>query len=473
MSSIFIPRDYQLRAVDELRAGFGRYRAQILTMPTGSGKTGIAGMIAQAASMQGTEVLVLVHRRELIRQFCSTLDRFGIEGYGIIDPSHQFTPWAKFHVSSIQTLHRRSHLDLNPGIVIIDECHHAKARTWEEVIARFPDAWLLGLTATPKRLDGKPLGHIFDHIVLGPEIHELVPLGHLATTRIKYISQSLSTKGIRRGINGDFSQKQLGARINRKTVVSAVKALLRYDPDGIRLPIFFGVNIAHSKAVAQEFRERGIRAEHVDADTLANVRDRYVDEFREGKIRVLCNVGLFTEGTDIPMCNCILDGCPTMSLVSFKQRGGRAMRPDHGGDALYIDLAGNFWIHGRPDDPHEWDLETEYQPEPMDSPKSPRYRFRVCPKCSEVFEAANECPACGEYVGPKAPKQIDIALEGDDLPPAKKLNGMKLVRKELREAMHRGGGAREVREIQRRHALPARWADTTIEILGLQRKSAR
>ena len=394
------PRDYQVLDVDSIRNALKTCRAVIYRLPTGGGKTMVAGMIAQGAARLGTSVLALVHRRELVKQFCGTLDQFGFAGqYGVIASGRTPTPWAKFQVASIQTLHRRKYLKLNPGIVFIDECHHVKAKTWEEVIGRFPNAQLIGLSATPKRLDGKPLGDIFGHIIHGPEIPDLVDQGHLARTLLKWPKHPLSTKGIR-SLGGDFSKKDLGERIDRNVVVSAVNTFFRHDPT--RLTIFFGVNIAHSQMVAQEFRDRGISAEHVDGHTDDDRRDHVMEEFRGGNVRVLCNVDIASEGANFPMCSSILDAAPTESLVRYQQRAGRAMRPDHGLDALYLDCAGNFWRHGAPDEIRPWDLETTAGPIPVDNPRSPARRLRCCSKCAAVFKARlNTCPECGHECGPR------------------------------------------------------------------------
>ena len=466
------PRDYQVLDVDELRRSFKNHRAVIYRLPTGGGKTVVAGLIAQGAARLGTSVLALVHRRELVRQFCATLDKFGLAGqYGVIAAGRTPTPWAKFQVASIQTLHRREYLKLDPGIVFIDECHHVKARTWEEVIGRFQKAQIIGLSATPKRLDGKPLGDIFGHIIHGPEITDLVARGYLARTLLKWPKHPLSTKGIRR-LAGDFSRAELGKRIDRNVVVSAVNTFFRHDPT--RLTIFFGVNIPHSQMVAAEFRDRGISAEHVDGHTDDARRDYLMNEFSSGNIRVLCNVDIVSEGTDVPMCSSILDAAPTESLVRYQQRAGRAMRPDHGLDALYLDCAGNFWRHGAPDEVRTWDLETTAVPIPPDNPRSPARRLRCCPKCLTVFKARlNVCPECGHDCGPRPPKEIDMELIGDVLPegkqspPTRKRSATGDLRRDLRLTLRRGAKADDIREIGVRHGMPPNWADTTIEILGM------
>ena len=178
-----ILRDYQSDLAQTLRVNFRRYRSICLQLPTGAGKTPIAGAIALGLSERGHGLLALEHRDELVDQFCRTLDTVGLSGrYGVIAAGRAPTPWARFQVASIQTLARRATPDLKPRYVVVDEAHHARAKTWAAVLDRFPDAKILGLTATPERLDGKPLGMHFEHLVCGPSIAWLVAHGWLAPT---------------------------------------------------------------------------------------------------------------------------------------------------------------------------------------------------------------------------------------------------------------------------------------------------
>ena len=460
-------RDYQALLVPELREGFITYRSICLQMPTGSGKTAIAGAIALGLARNGRSLLALVHRDELVDQMCATLDKVGLRGhYGIIAASRAPSPWAKLQVASIQTLYRRDHLELNPSIVVVDEAHHAKARTWEAVLDRFPRARRLGMTATPRRLDGKPLGTHFDHLVEGPSIPWLVAHGWLAPTTTKYVPRGVLTKGIR-NVAGDYSRKDLGEQLNRKAIAAPVKAYLDHGPD--RRAIYFGINTQDSEQVAALFREHGVTAVHVDGRTPKGERRQAVNEFRDGHIQVFCNVDIAGEGTDFPICDCVLMGLPTLSETRYLQQAGRAMRPEHGRDALIIDLVANVGRHGWPDDKREWDLTLDTSEK--EGAKAPRQNvnMRVCVHCATVYQSRRgECPSCGKKQPLETPKHLDIELMTRDKDePITSRPSMAEVRKELRRVVRDGRGRAGIREVRDRFGLNPRWEENAIAALGL------
>ena len=461
-------RDYQGDARDEIRTAFQIYRSVLLQMPTGAGKTAVAGAIAEGLAARGLSLLALVHRHELVDQFCATLDKVGLGGrYGVIAAGRSPAPWAAMQVASIQTLHRRPHLDLNPRLVVVDEAHHARAQTWDEVIGRFPAAKLLGMTATPRRLDGKPLGRHFEHLVQSPSIQWLQAHGWLAPVSMKYVGRGILTKGVRQ-VAGDYNRRDLGDKLNFKAIAAPVAAYQKHGPD--RRAIYFAINTADSKAVAALFTERGIKAVHIDGTTPRKERDLHFREFREGTVKVLCNVDIASEGTDIPMCDCVIMGCPTLSLTRYLQWAGRAMRIDHGRDALIIDCVGNIWRHEAPDVSHGWDL---HSPEPVEKEKTPQERvtMRVCVHCATVYPSLQPaCPTCGKEQPMQMPAHLDVELltrDHDEPVDAKPTNVMADVRRELRQLVHTGPTRTGIGVIRARHGLNARWEQNAIEALGL------
>ena len=460
-------RDYQAEDCDKLRAAFGRVRAVIYQLPTGGGKTAVAAAVAEGLAARGHSMLALVHRRELVDQFAATLDRVGLKGrYGIIASSRAPTPWAKFQVASIQTLHRRQ-LDMKPRYLVVDECHHSKAKTWEDVLGRFPESKVLGLTATPARLDGKPLGDLFDAIVSGPSIEWLVVNGWLAQITLKYVPRGITTKGIRR-MAGDYSRKQLGERLNKRVIAAPVYAFFKYAQD--RRVIFFAINRQDSKAVCEKLRERGIRAAHVDAKTPVGVRDQIIGEFRAGSVQVLCNVDIVGEGADFPMCDCVMIGLPTQSLVRWLQMAGRCWRPDHGRDGLVIDLVENFWRHGRPDLERKWHLHTDDQRRTASEITTRIISQKICSNCATVYASrAGACPSCGHEKVLDVPKHLDMDLIGDADGGIiqKPVSTMSKVRQELRTVIRNGAGRTAIQEIRRKHGLSSRWEKNAISALRL------
>ena len=465
-------RDYQEECLAKLRLAFGRNRSVILQLATGAGKTAVAAAIAEGLAARGYSMLALVHRRELVDQFAETLERVGLHGrYGIIAAGRAPTPWAHFQIGSVQTLYRRplampSYL---PRYLVVDECRHVKAKMWEQVLARFPESKILGLDATPERLDGEPLGDHFDEIVEGPGIEWLVAHGWLAPVTLKYLPRGIVTRGIPRSA-GDYNRSQLGKQVNDRVIAGPVNAFLKYARD--RRTIFFAVNRRDSEAVADRLREKGVRAAHVDAQTPANTRDQLMREFRNGDIQVLCNVDIVSEGTDVPMCDCVMMGLPTMSLTRYLQQAGRAMRPDHGRDALILDLVGNFWRagFGRPDLPRSWYLHTTQNRNSASEVTVPGTSQKVCVGCATVYPGRlTACPSCGQEKTMPLPKHLDIDLIDDDEGGIlrKPTNVMSDVRRELRSLIRNRGGRAAVQEIRQKYGLNSRWEKNAISALNL------
>ena len=460
-------RDYQTDLRQRLRDAFKTHRAVIMQLATGGGKTAVAGAIAEGLSSRGHGMLALVHRHELVKQFCKTLDDCGLgQHYGIIAAGRAATPWAPMQVASIQTLHRRPHLDLDPKYIVIDECHHAKAKTWEDVLNRFPKAKLLGMTATPGRLDGKPLGDHFEAIVEGPSIAWLVAHGWLAPTTIKYVSRGILTRGVKK-MAGDYSKKELGEQLNSKVIAAPLRAFENYAKD--RRVIFFAVNRRDSKDVADLFQARGYRAVHIDGTTPEPLRDRIMREFRDGVIQILCNVDIVSEGTDVPMCDCVMLGLPTLSLTRYLQHVGRGMRIEHGRDNLVLDLVGNFHRHGRPDIPRTWDLHQRADDE-REQDRVVLPRQKVCIHCATVYPSNKAvCPSCGKEQPMDTPDHLDVDLIGDDIPGGRKqpATTMASVRQELQRVIRAGGDRRDIHALREKYGMTERWATNAIEALNL------
>ena len=348
-------RDYQIDGVAEIRRGIIRSGSVVYVLPTGGGKTVVAGEIARLAAAKGSRTLFLVHRRELVKQAADTLYEavpgvsVGIEAAGW--PS---MPWAPLQVGMVQSIVRRPNIG-QYDLVIIDEAHHARASTWEKVLSRWPKAKRIGLTATPERLDGKGLGEHFAEMVLGPTISDLVDVGNLAPCRTLRIPSSFVLDGLKPDRHGEYRTSELGARVTDAVVADGVKAYLRYAKG--RPAIFFGVHRDHSRRVCAGLREHGVRAEHVDGDDPPGRRDRIMNELKTGGLEVVGNCDLISEGFDAPRCDVVMMGCYTQSVTRYLQQAGRAMRPMPGKTALILDLAGISHDLGLPDDVREWSLE--------------------------------------------------------------------------------------------------------------------
>ena len=270
--------------------------AQSYVLATGAGKTIVAAEIARLAADKGSRTMFLVHRRELVKQAVATLSEacpgmnIGVEAAG-----WPAMPWAMLQVGMVQSIARRSY-SVDPALVIIDEAHHARAKTWEKVLATWPNAKLIGLTATPQRLDGKGLGEHFAEMVLGPSIPDLVSMGQegLAPCRTLTLPSHFQREKMRQDRNGELRRQDVDEQVTDAVIADAVNAYTTYALG--KRAIFFGVHTGHSKRVCDGLRERGVRAEHVDGTDPTARRDRIMNELRTGGLDVVGNCDLISEG---------------------------------------------------------------------------------------------------------------------------------------------------------------------------------
>ena len=462
-------REYQSQAVDELRYVVHEHGSAVYVLPTGAGKTVVAGNIAERATERGNQVLFVVHRRELIDQTIRTLNDFcpGMD-IGVEAPGYASMPWAMLQVGSVFTLARREHV-ARPRLIIMDEAHHVRAATWERVIERWPGVPRLGLTATPQRLDGKGLGAHFAAMVLGPSIHELqntfdpiTGLPYLAPIQVLRVPSSMRRSGMKKDKNGEFRQKDMGERVNERVVGDAVMAYLTYARG--KKTIFFGVHRNHSKRVCAGLRAHGVRAEHVDGDDTPARRDRVMSEFKDGAVDFIGNVALIDEGFDAPSCEVVIDAAWTTSVVRYQQRAGRAMRPGVDKVATLLDLVGNSYELGLPDDPREWTLDDgEVAPE-TETVSVPR----TCGNCKAAFRGS-VCPWCNTTTPLSEIDEVAVALEiATPKPKRKPATGRrKDLNRELAAAWRSSDPVREVRAIGERRGYKPGWANYILHAKGM------
>ena len=348
-------RDYQatlIRAVYEQWHHAPRVMAQL---PTGGGKTVIFSAIASEFTRRGEPVLVLAHRQELIDQAADKLQAIADCPIGIVRAGHRPDYGAPIQVASVQSLSRRlAHLR-PPGLIIIDEAHHSTASSYRKALGAFPTAYVLGVTATPIRTDGSGFEDCFDALVTGPTVAELIDAGHLSQYRLFADPSPMQTKGARTR-QGDYSTGDV-ADLNPVVELSGnlVTSYRQHCP-GKRC-IVFAVNCDHSRAIADRYQAHGIPAAHLDGETPQEVRVATLARFAAGELLVLSNVGLFTEGFDLPALDAVQIARPTKSLGLWLQMLGRALRPKpDGSNAVLLDHTKNWAIHGLPTRPRRWSL---------------------------------------------------------------------------------------------------------------------
>ncbi|MBF0588673.1 MAG: DEAD/DEAH box helicase [Magnetococcales bacterium] len=388
-------RPYQSMAVesarDELRNGNHRL---IIHAPTGAGKTVIASHIIQSALGRGNQVLFLGHRRELINQASGKLDALSID-HGVMMAKHPRTdPTQPVQVASIQTLVNRLDGMEGSNLIIIDEAHRAEAPTYKKILDAYPKAVVLGLTATPERSDGKGLGDIFQAIVPVSSVSELTAQGYLVPAKVYAPSRpDMTGVGIKRG---DYDSATLSERVDQPDLVGDLpKHWLEYAKG--RPTVVFAVNIKHSLHIRDSFLAVGVRAEHVDGDTPTDERDAILSRLASGETKVVCNVGILTEGWDLPQTSCCILARPTKSVGLYLQMVGRVLRTFDGkSDAIVLDHAGCVHEHGFPDDERQWSLEwREKQRRGHGRSKAPA-PIRICKHCFLAMRpSASQCPACG------------------------------------------------------------------------------
>lgn len=409
---MFKLRPYQEQAVDNVIACIKRQvRRIIIRAGTGAGKTVIASRIIHGAERKKSRVLFLAHRTELINQCSEKLHDMNVY-HGIIQGSANPMMSALVHVASVNTLVNRQFPA--PDIIIIDECHHARAGSYEKIINRYPDALLIGLTATPARLDGKGLGTLFDEIVGVSSYTQLIEQGFLVPFEI-YEPTTIDFSGVRTTA-GDFNKKQAAEKIEQSKVYGdVIEHWQRLASD--RSTILFAANIKDSKRFTESFKAIGVVAAHVDGSTKPQERKKIFKDFKKGKIQVLCNVGVATEGTDLPIASCIQLVNPTKSLVLHHQMVGRGLRicPEiNKQNCLILDHVGNHARLGWIDDEIEWTLDCQKKARNKTQEGRATTPIRTCPKCFyAMIGGTQSCSRCG-YVFPvkaRALKQVSGELK--------------------------------------------------------------
>jgi len=385
-------RDYQARAIHDLRTAYrSGARAPLLVAPCGMGKTVVFSAITAGAVERGRRVLILVHRRELIRQASAKLTWAGV-AHGIIAAGFD-TSDHPVQVASVQTLARRLKLQTwQPDLIVVDEAHHAVAGTWANVLSHWPEAYRLGVTATPVRRDGRGLGAMFDRLVLGPSVQQLTAQNFLTPAKI-YAPASVAQLLNLRVRSGDYAPEDAAAELDKPTITG--DAIEHYQRLGRGCSaIAFCCTTAHAEHVASQFRDCGIQAQTVLGTTPVEQREQLLADLGTGALQVLVSVDVISEGTDVPSVGCAILLRPTQSEGLYLQQVGRVLRPAPGKDhALILDHVGNVHRHGFPDDVRTWTLDDARRRTGKGGPRAPA--VRTCESCFAAFKPQPVCPCCG------------------------------------------------------------------------------
>jgi DNA repair protein RadD len=429
-------RPYQQIGLEEIRGCLGQSaKAPLFVLPTGGGKTVTYAAMALGASRKGNNILILEHRKELVKQASCAIARLGLRHRIVAPPDKiamvrrehvKLTGWpmvddsSNVAVASVQTLARRMDWlkQFNPRIIIIDEAHHAVAGTWAKIIKACPHAVLVGVTATPCRTDGQGLGDVFDRLILGPSMGELIDDGYLVPYRIIVPPRLVDLSKVRHK-GGDLDSDAQAALLDKPHITGdAVKHYGEIAPG--EPAIVFCTNVKHAEHVAEAFRASGWRFEVVIGDMDEDLRDKRINGLADGSLQGIVTVDIAGEGTDIPVATVGIMLRLTDSYGLFKQQAGRISRPIYASgfdlacregrlDAIaasskpfgiLIDHVGNVGVmtqkgfiekHGSPVDEPIWSLKGRIKQKRAANDNEPKVSITQCPICFGVAAPRTVC----------------------------------------------------------------------------------
>ena len=392
-------------------------RRPLIVAPTGAGKAVIAAAIIKTAVADQRRVLVLGHTREIIKQTSLKLSGYQVE-HGIIQADLVGNSNQSVQVASIQTLWSRAMRTDRMALpatdlLVIDEAHHCPANTYRQIIKSYPNAVLIGFTATPCRGDGRGLGGIFDVIIECPQVPELIQQAFLVRTHV-YAPVDPDLKGVKTRV-GDYVASQLAERMDRDNLVGdIVSHWHKYGQR--RKTVCFAVDVKHSIHVRDEFIKSGVIAEHVDGSTPKVNRDAVLARLASGETELVTNCMVLTEGWDLPDVSCVILARPTKKMGLYRQMAGRVLRPAPGKfNAVVLDHSGAVFRHGFVEDRVEWTLDPEKRA------TSPAHIERIagrngsrlleCSQCAAMRVAGEACQNCGFL--PQRPPRAIVFRDGD------------------------------------------------------------
>lgn len=392
-------RPHQLQALDDLRAAYrAGAKSPVLVMATGGGKTHTSAEIIRSAVQRGNRVWFMAHLREILDATSGKLTAEGIE-HGFVMAGTNYNPAYPVHVVSVQTAVRRLSALEPPDLIVVDECHLAVAETYRKVIEAVGNPRLLGLTATPVRLDGRGLREMFDTMVPSCSTRELIDAGLLVPIRY-YAPSRPDLTGVRT-VAGDYAQGEVAEAMNKPSVTG--DAVAHYAKLAHRRPcVVFCTNVRHAEDTAAAFRAGGYRALAISGESDSTDRDRALEGLADRSLDVVVNCQLWVAGVDCPVIGCVILLSPTKSLTKYLQSVGRGLRTAPGKkDLVVLDHAGNAYQHGLPTEAREWSLDGIKRRSKADGDVE---SVRQCERCFYVFPPGPVCPACGHAHKPKLTK---------------------------------------------------------------------
>lgn len=372
--------DYQQKLVNSARKSLARgNRGVLIVSPPGSGKSVVIAEIARLTTLKNNRILFFVHRKELVKQIRNSFVKQNVN----------------LNLCTIMTVGKvanRLNILPKPDLIIVDESQHSRAKTYQKIFDYYSDVPRLGFTGTPWRLSGKGFKDIYSDMIVGPNTKWLIEHHRLAPFTV-YGYQLGNKRTLKRGSTGDYTAKSMDEFSKSIIHGDIIKSWKKFAKN--RKTIVYCHSTSFSKQVALTFRKAGILAEHADAKTPVAKREQIMNDFKNGKIKVLCNVDLVSEGFNVPDCSCVVLLRPTMSLVLYLQQAMRAMRYQPNKHAVIIDQVGNFEKFGLPDQDRKWSLE-DRDKHPHKESNTDGPAIKTCPECFAVISAkCVTCPLCG------------------------------------------------------------------------------
>jgi len=432
-------REYQTDILETTRTAFrSGYTRPLIVLPPGAGKTVCFAHMAYLHVQQPDRyVWFLVHRRELVKQARDTFTELGL------NDTHIF-------VGMVQTISRHPERYQIPTLIIFDEAHHATANSWHKIVDYFQGVPMVGLTATPARLNGDALGMIFDRLIEGVSAQWLIDNQYLAPFDY-YAPKTADIKTVTmRG--ADFNQDEVAEVLMKSQIYGDI---LKYI-DITRKTIIYAPSIKFSKYLESVIPG----AVHFDGTTPTAERDRIVREFKIGHIRILINCDLIGEGFDVPDCDTVMLVRPTQSVTLYIQQSMRCMRYLPGKRAIIYDFVGNAYRHGLPTDDREWSLTGRTHTQNKSG--EPDITARQCGKCYRVYSGIKPiCPYCGYDNG-----QTRAEIKADTEAELVKIEKAEKIEKKRKQGMASSYEQLVKLGYERNYKMPEAWARNIIKSRG-------
>jgi len=397
---MFQLHDYQQALVDNTRQSYvDGYKSPCVVAPCGAGKSVIISEIARMTTLRGNKVLFLVHRKELIDQIKDTFKKNSVD-------------LKLVHFGMVQTVVKKLDRLNKPQLIITDENHHSLAASYRKIYDHFHDVLKLGFTATPIRLNGSGLGDINDILIEEVNAKWLIENSYLSPYKY-YAPKLIDTEKLKLNSLREFSSTSIDSAMDDKTIYGDAIKHYKQLADGEQA-IAYCHNVEASKQLADEFKQQGINAVHLDGKTPKTERDEMIQKFRDKAIQIITNCDIIGEGFDVPDCSTVIMLRPTESLSLFIQQSMRGMRYRPGKTSIIIDHVDNVRRHGLPDMERQWSLEGKKK----SSKDKPEVPIKECENCYAVYSPEEKhCPMCGHVpeIQEKKDYEVDDSAELEEV----------------------------------------------------------